>query len=57
MYTKVGITDFLVTFTSDTRFGLVDLGQSWLRFLRARVQTVEEILSRARQSFKEQSKV
>ena len=57
MYTKVGITDFLVIFTSDTRFGLVDLGQSWLRFLRARVQTVEEILSRARQSFKEQSKV
>jgi hypothetical protein len=56
MYTNVDITDCVLTFTSDTRFGLVDLGQGWLRFCRARAQIIEEILSRAHQSFKEQIK-
>jgi len=36
VYTNVVIIDIMATFTSDTRFGLVDLGQGWLSFLRAR---------------------
>ena len=60
VYTNIGIIDIVVTFTSDTRFGLVDLGQGWISFLRRvpKLSTyVEEILSSAHQSFEEQNKV
>ena len=60
MYTNVGIIDIVVTFTSDTRFDLVDLGHGWLSFMRRvpKMSThVEEILSRAHQSFEEKNKV